>query len=444
MRDPVPARTPVLLSLLILGACPSDDPMEQDTSGSASSTGPGDGSGSGSAGDEAPLPSDGTTGSSSGDDGPVDTGSSTEDGSTGEPDDGLVPVFVAQGSLGRTTVSCDDGLTWILDRAYDVEGSPEVCGVADAVQCWGTGCSRYDANAGACEEQDSCDCDHHPGADKGIAFGHGLFAATWGWGPPGAIKTSSDAQQWTAVVEPTTFAGMAFGNDTFVAIDRSPMISADGVTWVEGGEADFRNEAGEVVYNARDVGFADAAGGVFVAGASSGNGQDLLVSHDAGQSWVRPQGSWACGGDFQAVAGHGEVIVVLHGDRACRSADGGATFESIELPGGAWIVHDGERFVAWSNAERFTSTDGASWEPTALVIEGLPDGHSFQLGPVARSEETGTYVSVRGGWQQWYDAQDFYRSEDGVTWQALPAGSFAPSHRIRHIAHGRVDPSVCE
>lgn len=427
-----------------LGACGSGEPDgDPEQGGSTSAAHDGSDDGSSAVGDDAPAPTT-SHGHDSGDGTTGDDGSGSSDGgSTGEPDDGLVPVFVAQGSVGRTTISCDDGLTWIHDRAYDTEGAPEACGVAQAVECWATACSRWDASAGACEEQGSCDCDHHPGADKGIAYGHGLFAATWGWGPPGAIKTSADAQQWAVAVEPTTFAGMAFGSGTFVAIDRSPRVSADGVTWQAGGEADFRSEANAVIWNARDVGFADAAGGVFVAGASSGSDQDLMVSHDQGQSWTRPAGSWACGGDFEAVAGSGDVIVVVHGDRACRSADGGASFAAVDLPGGAGVVHDGAQFVAWTNDQRMTSPDGATWQATDLVVEGLPAGHGFELGPIARSGETGTYVSVRGGWQQWYDAQDFYRSEDGITWQVLPAGSFAASHRVRHIAYGRVDASAC-
>jgi hypothetical protein len=436
----------VFMSAWVPGACGADGAEEPETTADSA------GSSGASEGDEAssgvgPGTSDGTVGTDgpgSGDTDPDDSGSDSDDGSTGEPDDGLVGAFVAQGSVGRTTLSCDDGLTWIHDRAYDTEGAPEACGVAEPVICWGSACSRYDANAGACEMQDSCDCDHHPGADKGIAFGQGVFAATWGWGPPGAIKTSGDAQQWTTVVEPTTFAGMAFGSGTFVAIDRTPRISADGVTWVDGGEADFRNEADEVIWNARDVGFADAGAGVFVAGASSDNGQDLLVSLDQGQSWTRPAGSWACGGDFEGVAGHGDTIVVVHGDRACRSADAGASFTPVELAGGRGVTFDGEQFVVWTSGQRWASPDGASWAATDLVIEGLPEGHGFEPGPIARSGETGTYVSVRGGWQQWYDDQDFYRSEDGVTWQVLPAGSFAASHRVRHIAYGRVDASACE
>ena len=433
----------VLVGVWGSGGCGTSEPAEDTTSSPASSSGASESDGGSTAVDGSGSAA-ATTESSSDGPGPDDTGPGSDDSSSGEPDDGLVGVFVAQGSVGRTTLSCDDGLTWIRDRAYDVEGSPEVCGMAGAVVCWGGPCSRWDANAGACEAQDSCDCDHHPGADMGIAYGHGLFAATWGWGPPGAIKTSADAWQWTTVVEPTTFAGVAFGNGTFVAIDRSPRISGDGVTWVDGGAADFRNEADEVIWNARGVGFADTDAGVFVAAARSDNGQDLLVSLDQGQSWTRPAGSWVCGGDFAGVAGHGQDVVVMFSDRACRSADGGASFAPVEHPGGRGVVFDGEQFVAWTSTQRWTSPDGASWQPTDLVIEGLPEGHGFELGPIARSGETGTYVAVRGGWQQWYDGQDFYRSEDGVAWQALPAGSFAPSHRIRHIAYGRLDPAACE
>src|SRR5690606_5269088 len=132
----------------------------------------------------------------------------------------------------------------------------------------------------------------------------------------------------------------------------------------------------------------------FVAGASSGNGSDLMLSADAGQSWYRPTNSWECGGGFRSVAGGNGAIVVLFGDKTCRSADEGASFELTPMPGGAGLVFDGEQFVAWTNDARWTSSDGATWESESLTIEGLPDGHSFSLGPIARSEETGTLVSV--------------------------------------------------
>jgi hypothetical protein len=359
-----------------------------------------------------------------------------------------VGVFLAQGSVGRTTLSCDDGRTWILNRSYDQEGSAEACGEVDEVVCFqaGSPCSYFHAQDELCKEMtDSCDCDHHPGADKGIVFGAERFVATWGWGPPGAVKTSQDGVDWQIVVDKVTYAGIAFGNGTFVTGARQPKVSTDGLVWTNGGPADFRNAADQVIHNARDVGFADTQGGVFVAGASSnGVGSDLLVSRDNGASWTRPAGSWECGGDFTGVAGGNDVIVVTFGDKSCRSTDGGTSFAPTSLAGAVAVLFDGTQFVAWSSTQRFTSSDGGTWTATPLVIQGLGAGRSFTPGPVARSAETGTYVSVRSGWGQWYAQQDFYRSTDGVTWEVLPAESFEASHRIRHIAFGYVDASVCE
>jgi hypothetical protein len=34
------------------------------------------------------------------------------------------PIFVAQGSLGRTTISCDDGKTWAANHSWDIDADP--------------------------------------------------------------------------------------------------------------------------------------------------------------------------------------------------------------------------------------------------------------------------------------------------------------------------------
>ena len=66
---------------------------------------------------------------------------------------------------------------------------------------------------------------------------------------------------------------------------------------------------------------------------------------------------------------------------------------------------------------------------------------NVNLGPAAVSDD-GVIVAVRGGWNTWYDAQKFYRSEDGVTWEELAKGSFTGSHPITAMTFGWGAPSA--
>ncbi len=343
----------------------------------------------------------------------------------------LVPVFVAQGHVGRTTISCDDGQTWIADRAFDSEGHPLACGQTQAVQCYETGCDFV--NDGTCENRASCDCDHHPGAGRGVTWGDGWFVTTWGWGPAGGLMRSRDAITWEMVHGGTTFAGVVFGNGRFVTGGRRPLVSSDsGATWSNLGDADIRTAAGETVHNPRSLGFAE---GVFVLTGSSGDSSGMVVSTD-GATWTRPDPlPDACS---QSVRGAGAVgargaIVLLTGDGdACVSTDQGASFQHAMGAGtfDTGVVHDGEAFLAWGDRKRWRSTDGLTWtsEDTSPPLS---------LASVARHPDTGTLVASNRGWKQWYDAQRFYRSTDGgLTWDELSEGSYTGSHPIRAIGVG--------
>ncbi len=91
----------------------------------------------------------------------------------------------------------------------------------------------------------------------------------------------------------------------------------------------------------------------------------------------------------------------------------------------------GSEVLVWSRGQVHRSSNGTDWtsEPTTPS--------DLQLGPVAVSDD-GTFVAVRGGWQVWYENQEFYRSEDGVTWETLDASSYTGSHPIRDIHFGYV------
>ncbi len=426
------------------GGGDGSDATESGSTGAASAdAGGSSGDGSGSAATSSPDPSGTTTGSPTTATTGVDPSGDDSSGggdSSGAPVGG-VPVFFAAGDIGRTTYSCDMGQSWTGNRSYDLEGDAHVCGEVQPVTCYdeGSGCQFMDGDG--CQSTGSnCDCDHHPGAVQGIAYGDGWWVATWGWGPPGSVRRSQDGAQWDIVIEGTTFGGLAYGNGTFMVGGRQPQVSTDGgATWADAAAADFEASNGQTIYNLRQLAFAPAMGGHFVAIATSGDNRDILISSDEGESWWRPdQRPEACLANNQGILSSGETIVLLGRDGdACTSVDGGQTWTVQAVGGsgpGGW---DGAQFWWWSGDQAFTSEDGLSWS-------AQPISPSLNLGTVAVDPLTGTFVAVRGGWQNWYDEQEFYRSEDGVTWEVLDGAAFEGSHRIRHIAFAQSESGVCQ
>ena len=351
-------------------------------------------------------------------------------GGQGGGDPSLVAMFVAQGHAGRTIISCDDGMTWAGNRSDD-----------DAYPCF---------------SDDPFDCDHHPGAGRGITYGNGYFVATFGWGTPGSIRRSKNGVDWENMLEGERFAGIVFGNNVFLAGERPPQVSdASGAMWAPGGDPD------SPVWNTRRTGFAPHDGGRFLLAFGGSGGNDLNVSKDLGATWERPTSlPPSCAGDIQWAGGfaygNGAIVVLGGTGVACRSLDGGDTWTEANIGGevDARLLWTGDKFVTWgrdSNYDNmlYESPDGAAWtaKPTE-VRKKNPDGTTQtspgpHLGAVDRSDK-GTFVAVNGGWQQYYEKQRFYRSSDGITWDELPAGSFVGSHPVQFITHGLGEKSaVC-
>jgi hypothetical protein len=317
-----------------------------------------------------------------------------------------VPVFVAQGHHGRVTRSCDDGRTFPFNHSRD-----------DAFRCFS------DAEH---------DCDHSEVAGRGLAFGQGSFVATWGWGHPGTLQRSTDGEAWPDVMLDTpTFADVAFGNSLFVAGGNPTHVSKDGVTWEMGGKLSFD-------FNYRGIEFVPAGGGTFVVAGESGEQRGISISHD-GKIWraalERPA---PCGQELRGIAGSDSVIVLASAQgHVCRSVDGGnvwthhAVTERFTSP----PLWTGTEFWLYSGAARWKSVDGVEWTSQAI------EPGSISIGPLARSS-SGTLVAANDGWQVWYEKQQFFRSTDGVHWQALPASAFTGSHPITFVSFGYVAPSA--
>ena len=325
---------------------------------------------------------------------------------TGPPPVTAVPVFIAQGHYGRTTISCDDGRTWIQDQSQD-----------DAVRCFEAG----------------LDCDHNAFAGRGIAHGDKTFVLTWGWGAPGSVVRSEDAAAFETVLSDTpTFADIAFGNGRFVANNSTTQISDDlGKTWTEGGPLD-------IGINTRAIEFFPHDAGWFVVSGESGEQRAIVRSAD-GITWTpattRPP---QCGGYVIGMAyGSGVGVMASGNGHVCRTTDGGDNWEHVPVSQGLSSppIWTGSEFFVYEGSTLHRSADGATWQS-----EPISPG-DISIGQVARSPG-GTFVAANAGWMVWYEKQKFFRSEDGVNWEVLPAEAFTGSHPIYFMAHGEVTPGA--
>ena len=359
---------------------------------------------------------------------------------------GKVPIFVAQGNVGRTMVSCDDGQTWVGNHSWDIDGDPLMCGMKQDVTCFEGMCSYLNPNDGTCIQM-GC-CNDTPDVPEGVAFGNETFAGVWSHGGiPGAIRTSTDGIEWVTRGTSNSFS-IAFGGGRFVASGNPETAwSTDGVTWTDGGKAEF-NTTGSPV---RSFGYGETQGGGRFVSVSAGNGRDILVSSDGGLSWWRPKiipddcvaGGTGNGGGG-VLAGNGVLLIVDQSGNACRSTDGGETW-SVSKTGLTAIYSDGvwtgSEFLYWGHdmpntaspaIAMISSADGETWTSTPMVT-------ATRIGPVARSD-SGTFVALPYLWDG-YDKQHFLRSTDGVTWTDLPTTSFVQSHPIFRVAFGYASPS---
>ncbi len=330
--------------------------------------------------------------------------------------EGTVPMFVAVGAAGRTVVSCDDGASWVGERSDD-----------PSRRC-------FDADSG------NVDCDHSSDSGTGIAYGNGWFVATFGWGAPGSIRRSDDGIHWESVVDGdsadgVTSSGLSWGRDMFVTGARRPRIGEpDADSWVLAPELDLGD-----IWNVREIGFAPVGGGTFFMYAR--DAEAALAISDDGREWTfSPSGGEHCTGNNVA---YGGGVLLMLGEGGCRSVDGGRTWTPVDLPAAARTatLWTREAFVYWGIDDAYqdtmyTSDDGQEW----AAVAATSDTGTMRLGPVARSPE-GTYVGVRGEWQQWYEDQRFYRSEDGVDWVEVTAGNYTGGHPLREIAFGYGQPS---
>ncbi len=353
----------------------------------------------------------------------------------------LISVFVANGHQGRTLISCDDGKTWVGNRSDN-----------DAFVCWGDSPDGGPGNP----DGGSNDCDHTENSGHGVEFLAGWFIASYGHGAPGSIRRSHDGVTWERTVDGTQYSNLVVGDQgRLLAASRSPSWSTDdGQTWQQGPEAAFASAAGDPIWNVRAAAFSNGVFAMFAADTA----HEVRVTTDGGTSWVHASMPEICGAKYTVGFGSGGgKLLYVDQSTACVSSDG-LTFTAAALPAGASSgpLWTGTEFMVWGQLDAPTyqrivmrSADGVTWAATptatrwALSDGGVQLGGGPEVGAVGHNE-SGAFATVNGGWQGWYQKQQFYRSTDGITWDALPSSAFVGSHPIGRITSGRVPtPALC-
>lgn len=334
------------------------------------------------------------------------TASATTLTSTPPPSSNMKYVFMAQGHLGRTIMSCDGGLTWINDRSDNPSG-----------RCWQGGANDVE-------------CDHTPITGRGLDAGDGYFYANFGWGYPGSVRRSADGVNWTTI--------RSNGNGDGI-------LYYDGQLWSSWGNYNsaFSTNQGQTwTQNTTLPGvvtpLAHRAGNLFFAVSRDQAG--LIISQNGGQTW-QYRSEFPHGSALHFAYGN-NIHLMVGGSSATRSLDNGTTWSrNANAISGSFIglSFNGTHFVGFTSSARWMSTDGVTWSQTVINNRG-----SVTLNkPIAYNPETRTYVAVPEFWIAGYADQRALHSTDGITWNQLSTTAFPQGHPITRIVSGPMQTRYC-
>lgn len=345
---------------------------------------------------------------------PVDAGSSPVDAGNG-----LVPVFLAQGHLGRTIISCDDGKTWVHDRSD-----------SDGGLCWVTG-------------PNFVECDHQPTSAAGSDSGDGWLFASFGHGYSGTVRASRDGVTWDIINDNSWGSGVSYVDGFLLwAAGQWPGSTDFGKTWantssaIPGGYFDTR----VIARFGKNIAVSgDPAAGMF---SRDGGKSWFLVTLNDGVQWAR---------NVKVAEGNGRLVTLSsrrdsNNDLVAYQAyslDEGKTWQGKAAYTGPDDGYDWQglffadgQFITFAKGNKLTSADGVTWVSTPVSNAGATRG------PVARGP-TGTFVSIPNNWGGYYEQQHAYRSTDGITWSQLSSQAFPGGHPIGNIVSGTLPASAC-
>ncbi len=359
---------------------------EDHASGGSSAGGEAAAGGAGSAGDAPGGSSEGAGGQS-----PM--------GGSGTGGAAAQHVLIAQGHVGRTMLSCDDGQTWVADRSDDAS-------------------LRCDAGV---------DCDHHVGSATGLIVSDGYALMSNGWGTPGTVRRSSDGQSWETVLSlDFPFASIAGGPGGLMGATPRPWLSVDaGAAWAQVPEVYLAPPLRQSAYLPQ--------GNRYVL-TSEGNGLRVFTSDDLGQSFQEaaalPSGCLA----ISIASGNGALAMQHAQGGVCRSGDSGQTWSVVAVDptvGLRTLDFVAGRFVLLAEGQLFESDDALTWSSSATDL----DAPIWDL-VLGHNEQTGTMVAAAGA----YEGQRYFRSADGLGWSEVDGPA---SHPLRRFASASLAAAAC-
>ena len=336
---------------------------------------------------------------------------------------GSVAIIVAAGRGGRNMISCDAGRSWIQNT---VETSP-------TARCWGqpdNAIPQY-LDGNNTPNPDWIECDHNRGSTTGLVYRDGWFIKSIGWGTDGRTLRSYNGVTWSEPV-PTfkgTYLGLVVLGDKLVAMGTpQPRISADnGMSWSLAKELGW--DAGHV----RKATSSGYGGGAIVFTTDKG----VWSSLDGAKSYSGPA-AFPCAGNLSGFASSPSTsVLAADNGTVCTTLDGGKTYAQHMLGSRLFTnpVWNGSKFAIWGEnsagiATAFTSTDGTHWTSTPMAAR-------VALQTVG-THVSGSFVATNALWNDAYEKQRFFRSDDGITWETLPNSAFETGHPISHFASGVV------
>ncbi len=329
---------------------------------------------------------------------------------------GKVDIFIAQGHMARTVMSCDDGRTWIRDQSQN-----------NNTRCWVDGNPNY------------VECDHTPYAGRGIDHGDGWLFTNFGWGFNGSIRRSRDGLNWETIRTGAWANGLFYSRGVLFSLWNQGSISTNmGLNWTD---LTARPTAGYSHPEAMRV------NDKFILNGRADGTRIFGISYDEGATFIRPatlQTNWL----KKIAEGGNKMVAVGHIDDQTYSAvslDQGLTWTVREQARGlrlTELVYTSQGFVTWGRSQRLISADGLTWTSTVSKIGISNDYVNFQ-GPITYNPNTGTFIWIQNFWANYYDKQKALRSSDGITWIQLPNTSFQGGHPIIYVINARVDQSAC-